>query len=112
MTEISPAEKIPTTGQVNSSQVDQNILQEAEAIIYGDREKTYGKPSKNLACIATFWSAYLENRFGPALDLAASDVAVMMTLLKVARLANSPGHRDSLTDGAAYLALVERCLSE
>jgi hypothetical protein len=88
-----------------------NVLEEAQDIIYGDREKTYGKPSKNLTCIAEMWAAYLTNRFGyeDTLGLNAKDVAVMMTLLKCARLANTPGHRDSLVDGAAYLALVERC---
>ena len=30
----------------------QNVLQEAEQIIYGDREQTYGAPGKNLQAIA------------------------------------------------------------
>ena len=29
-----------------------SVLEEAHKIIYGDREKTYGKPSKNLQTIA------------------------------------------------------------
>lgn len=86
-----------------------SILEEAHQIIYGDREKTYGKPSKNLDCIAQFWTAYLNNRKNSDERLGANDVAVMMTLLKIARLANSPDHRDSQVDGAAYLALIERC---
>lgn len=86
----------------------QNILREAESIIYGDREQTYGKPSKNLTCIAQFWTAYLNNRNSDN-GLTATDVAAMMTLLKIARLANSPDHRDSLVDGCGYLALIERC---
>lgn len=86
-----------------------NILQEAESIIYGDREQTYGKPSKNLDCIAQFWTAYLANRKNSDERLGATDVAAMMTLLKIARLANSPEHRDSLVDGCGYLALIERC---
>lgn len=86
-----------------------NILQEAESIIYGDREQTYGQPSKNLDCIAQFWTAYLANRKNSDERLGATDVAAMMTLLKIARLANSPEHRDSLVDGCGYLALIERC---
>jgi len=85
-----------------------SVLDEAKTIIYGDREKTYGHPSKNLDCIAGMWSAYLTNRLGSPVAINAEDVAVMMTLLKCARLANTQGHRDSLVDGAAYLALVER----
>lgn len=87
----------------------ENILREAESIIYGDREQTYGKPSKNLTCIAQFWTAYLDNRQNSDKPLGATDVAAMMTLLKIARLANSPEHRDSLVDGCGYLALIERC---
>jgi len=90
----------------------ESILEEAHKIIYGDREQTYGKPSKNLNCIALFWNAYLANRKNSDEQLGANDVAVMMSLLKIARLANSPDHRDSMVDGAAYLALIERCQDE
>lgn len=84
-----------------------SILDEAKEIIYGDREKTYGHPSKNLEVIAHMWTAYIQSRDTSVLN--AQDVALMMTLLKVARLANSPDHHDSLVDSAGYLALVERC---
>ena len=86
-----------------------SVLDEAKEIIYGDRERTYGKPSKNLDCIAAMWRAYLNSRGMMCNSISANDVACMMALLKIARLANTPGHRDSLVDGAAYLALVERC---
>lgn len=85
----------------------QPVLKEAHAIIYGDREKTYGHPSKNLEAIATMWGAYLKsvgNR-----TLVAQDVCVMMVLLKSARLANDPSHRDSVIDICGYAALIERC---
>lgn len=84
-----------------------NVLEEAQEIIYGDREKTYGKPSRNLDCIAKMWTAYLES-IGVR-ELENKDVAVMMVLLKAARLANDPDHRDSLVDICGYAALVERC---
>ncbi len=35
----------------------------------------------------------------------------MMALLKIARLAYDPAHRDSIVDAAGYLALLERCMS-
>jgi hypothetical protein len=87
----------------------ESILEEAHKIIYGDREQTYGKPSKNLTCIAQFWTAYLTNRKNSDEALGPADVAAMMTLLKIARLANTPDHRDSLVDACGYLALIERC---
>ena len=86
-----------------------NILKEAEQIIYGDREKTYGHPSVNLDNIAKFWTIYLDAKFDACkIELEAEDVATMMTLLKIARLINQPDHRDSLVDAAGYLALIER----
>lgn len=85
-----------------------NVLKEAHNIIYGDREKTYGHPSKNLKTIAKMWNAFLEARTGGG-ELNAKDVASMMILLKTARLANNPDHRDSVVDICGYAALIERC---
>lgn len=88
------------------------ILQVAEAIVSGDREKTYGNPSKNLDTIAEMWTAWLRARGLLASDAASlncDDVALMMVQLKLARLANDPWHLDSLVDAAGYLRLVERC---
>lgn len=89
-----------------------SILKEANTIIYGDREKTYGHPSKNLNTIAKMWNAYIQGKT-PDLavvgELNAKDVATMMVLLKAARLANDPSHRDSLVDICGYAALIERC---
>ena len=86
-----------------------SILKEANAIIYGDREKTYGHPSKNLNTIATMWKAYLGASTKDLDQLDAKDVAALMMLVKVARFANDPTHRDNLVDICGYAALVERC---
>lgn len=86
-----------------------SILKEANTIIYGDREKTYGHPSKNLETIARMWNAYLDAKTTDRNQLNAKDVAGMMVLLKTARLANNPDHRDSLVDICGYAALIERC---
>ena len=90
-----------------TNDVKVSVLKEANKIIYGDREKTYGKPSKNLDTIAKMWNAYIhavDKR-----DLNAKDVACLMVLLKTARLANQPDHRDSIVDICGYAALIERC---
>lgn len=80
----------------------ENILTEAERIVYGDREQTYGTPAKTLNQIARLWSAYLDT------EITAHEVCDMMILLKIARLQNNPEHRDSLVDVAGYAALKER----
>lgn len=84
-----------------------SVLDEAKEIIYGDRERTYGKPSKNLDAIAQMWNAYLES--AGTRELNARDVACLMVLLKTARLANDTSHRDSVVDICGYAALIERC---
>lgn len=91
------------------TQQDKSILKEAHEIIYGDREKTYGHPSKNLNSIAVMWNAYMKALPKDLNELNAKDVAAMMILVKVARLANDPSHRDSIVDIAGYAALIERC---
>lgn len=91
----------------DNNEVKVSVLKEANKIIYGDREQTYGKPSKNLDTIAKMWNAYI-NAVGKR-DLNAKDVACLMVLLKTARLANQPDHRDSIVDICGYAALIERC---
>lgn len=93
--------------RVETNRGDKSVLKEAQTIIYGDREKTYGHPAKNLEAIATMWNAYLKSVGDRA--LTAQDVCVMMVLLKSARLANDPSHRDSSVDICGYAALIERC---
>jgi hypothetical protein len=85
-----------------------SILDEAKDIIYGDREKTYGAPDKNLKAIAGYWANHLHTRFGVYHDVTPEDVCIMMVLLKAARLGNDITHRDSQVDAVGYLALMER----
>jgi hypothetical protein len=93
--------------EMKNEETKVSVLKEANKIIYGDREQTYGKPSKNLDTIAKMWNAYI-NAVGKR-DLNAKDVACLMVLLKTARLANQPDHRDSIVDICGYAALIERC---
>jgi len=83
------------------------LLKEALDIVTGARRKSYGNPEDNFACIANLWQAYL-NRRSPS-NITASDVAVMMVLMKCARLAETPSHHDSALDIAGYAACLARC---
>jgi hypothetical protein len=85
-----------------------SILEAAEKII-GERGKDYGDPKGNLAAIAQSWSAYLHQTGCLAQDeaLEASDVAIMMALLKLIRQGNR--HKDdNLLDAIAYIELAAR----
>lgn len=93
-------------------ELSKTYLDKAKEIIYGDREKTYGTPDKNLKTIARMWSAYLESRLNMRnlpVELNAVDVCWMMNLLKTARAAHDQSWGDNPVDAIGYLALTERC---
>lgn len=57
----------------------------------------YGTPEDSFGKIATLWNAYLDASLTPR------DVAMMMILLKIARMA-AAGTTDTLVDIAGYAA--------
>lgn len=73
-------------------------LDAAAKCVCGDREEDYGVPETNLARIAEFWSIYLNVLIEP------KDVAAMMALLKIARIASGNTKADSWVDLAGYAA--------
>jgi hypothetical protein len=74
------------------------ILDTAKEYVTKDRAADHGDMEDNFAAIAAFWSTYL----GTAIN--SHDVAAMMTLLKVARLRQNPGHNDNWIDACGYMA--------
>lgn len=58
--------------------------------------------------IADYWTIHLKAAKSFEGVLTQDDVGVMMILLKQARLANSPRHRDSVVDTIGYAALLDR----
>jgi hypothetical protein len=75
------------------------ILGRAAHIVSADRNITYGPPEDSFDRIAALWNAYLGTD-----TLMATDVAMMLALLKVARISANPLHEDSYTDLAGYAA--------
>lgn len=86
------------------------ILLSGIELTMGDRNKTYGDPLSNHKNIAGLWNAYLSTRssfLGMAID--AEDVAMMMALVKVARVAQrrEPADKlDTFIDMATYAAIA------
>ena len=76
------------------------LLEKANALIAGDREKNYGDKVHNHNNIARLWSAYLDT------EIKAHDVAILMTLLKVARTKLGVVSEDTYIDMAAYSAIA------
>ena len=82
------------------------LLQEAELLINGQRQEDYGEAKACFKRIAAFWGGYLGKRSG--YEITPHDVAHMMVLFKMARLAHNSKHHDSIRDAIGYLALTER----
>ena len=80
-----------------------SVLNEANKIVNGERANTYGGPEDSFNTIASLWAAYHNCPF------TATDVAIMLALLKIARLKTSPAHRDSWVDLAGYAACGAEC---
>lgn len=77
----------------------ETVLTTAEQLINGQRARDYGDASENFQRIANLWAPIL------GVQVTATDVALCLTQLKVARLITSPAHKDSWIDACGYLAL-------
>lgn len=88
--------KAPTPETIESAR--ENLLAKAKAVVCTDRNQQYGGPEKSFAKIARLWSAYLD------FDVSATDVAMLMGLLKIARISVNQTHEDSFIDLAGYAA--------
>lgn len=78
------------------------ILNAAEKCVNGEREQEYGSPEKNFDRIAEMWSCFLADKLKEL--ISPSEVAAMMVLLKVSRIASGNARDDSWIDIAGYAA--------
>jgi len=83
---------------MTSSECRENVLELAKKAVLSDRNMEYGEPEDSFERIAKLWNACYN------LNLEVQDVAIMLALLKIARLANNPGHLDSWVDLVGYAA--------
>jgi hypothetical protein len=74
------------------------ILDTATQYVTKDRAATHGDAEANFGLIGLYWTMHLGH------EISATDVAVMMTLFKVARLKGNPEHVDNWVDACGYLA--------
>ena len=87
------------------------ILDAAKRCVCGDREQDYGSPENNFKTIAGLWTIYLygdvlmeENDHDNWNVLDERDVAAMMALVKIARIASGNAKGDNWVDLAGYAA--------
>ena len=77
----------------------EELLAHAAAVVR-DRRRTYGEPLDLFDRVAVRWSQHLGTR------VTASQVALCLCDLKLARLTVDPRHLDSLVDLAGYTAVA------
>ena len=77
-----------------------NILQEADTLINGPRQESYGHPAESFGRIAKIWSAILRT------DVTPEEVGLCMIGVKISREVNAHSH-DNLADIAGYAQLIE-----
>lgn len=94
------------------------ILDKAKEIVTQDREQNYGSPEDTFSVIADLWTIYIREKcVGVNADvcLSPSDVAIMMILLKIGRVAGGRFKDDNYVDIAGYAACggeLESALNE
>lgn len=91
--------------------IREEILSAAEKCVCGDREQDYGSPENNFRTIAGMWSTYLSAALSDlfiqgqcAIMIESKDVAAMLALLKIARIASGHAKEDNWIDLAGYAA--------
>ena len=68
------------------------ILATATNYICGDRDKKYGNPENSFSMIAALWEPFLKEKCvseGADVTILPEDVAAMMVLFKMARVAST-----------------------
>lgn len=84
----------------------EEILSAAKKCVCGDRDQQYGSPENSFKVIANLWFSYLHGKklIKDGVYILAEDVAAMMALFKIARIATGQNKEDNWIDIAGYAA--------
>ena len=91
---------------------EEPMLHRAQALIQGQRQEDYGDKLQNFSQIAMLWQGYLAPKLQHHAAITPEDVALCMILVKMARLAKSPDHKDSVLDIAGYAGCYDTLQAE
>ena len=86
-----------------------DALKKAYELVGGDRANTHGDKLRNHENIARLQNAFRYNRPNPAAPLTASETALMMCLLKIARTQLGKHNPDDFIDLMGYGAVALEC---
>ena len=82
-----------------------SVLLEAQGLVHGDRQASYGHPLHDFSRTAMMWSAILGT------TVTAEQVGLCMCAVKISRQCNAP-KRDNLVDLAGYAETVQMVINE
>jgi hypothetical protein len=85
-------------------------LDQAKALIDGDRARQHGDAEALHSTVAKLWEAYLGR--GCGLAISTDQVLVMLALLKIARTQHGETNRDDYVDALGYIALAGRIIDK
>ena len=88
------------TNPISIDRIAKRFCDSANELITGDRSISHGDAGVNFQTIAELWSAYLN------VSISASQVPLMMVLLKLARIKNGKFNEDDYVDMCGYSALA------
>jgi len=94
--ELTKSGKPPKEGTYTRS----SVLDTAKQYVTKDREATHGDMENNFEAIAMLWEQYFSYEW----SFSPTDVAVMMALLKIARLKSNKDNPDNYIDVCGYMA--------
>lgn len=85
------------------------LLNEAARLTCGERNAVYGEPKDNLDRMAKLFNAYFGGHSPGSIRSPSHDMAMVMVIAKLARIAHGKFHKDNYTDLAAYIAIAYEC---
>lgn len=84
-----------------------NIAQEANNLVHGDRQDSYGHPKQDYQKTSKMWSGLLFHKLKE--DITPEEAVLMMVALKLSREQHKH-KRDNLVDAVGYLLCREMML--
>lgn len=99
--EVQRAERLAVL--IDNEQPGQSEMLEANSLVNGDRQASYGPPRNSYEALAKMLSGLLARKLKS--DLTPEDVALVMLLLKVQRESYKP-KRDNRVDMHGYLLVL------
>jgi hypothetical protein len=92
---------------IAGDQPGQDEMLEANGLVYGDRQASYGPPRPAYEAMAKVWSGMIAHKLSA--DLTAEDVVILLAAMKLRRECNKP-KRDNRVDTHGYMLVLSRVI--